>query len=80
MEEESSDLTDSSARDMEIESEPSEDENDWRKWRPGETKEEYESRVFKHREFIRVKKLMRFAFPRQRETHLYKKKLLKESE
>ena len=54
MEEESSNLTDSSARDMDMESESSEDEDDFRKWRPGETKEEYEARIFKHKEFIRI--------------------------
>jgi len=46
------------------------------KRKPGETKEQAIDRVNREKEIERVQKLMRFAFPRQRETHLYKKKLL----
>ena len=35
-------------------------------------------RLNKQKEMARIKRLMRFAYPRQRETHLYKKKLLPE--
>jgi len=45
------------------------------KVRPGETKEEALERVKKYKELKRIEKLMKFAFPRQRENHQMKKKV-----
>ena len=46
------------------------------KRRPGETKEQAIKRIEKAKELKRLQKLMQYAFPRQREAYLYKKKLL----
>ena len=50
------------------------------KRRKGETKQEAIERVKKWKEKKRVERLLRFAYPRQHETFLYKKKLLHYSE
>lgn len=43
---------------------------------PGETREMAEDRVAREKEIRRVQKLMKMAFPRQREAHVYKQRLL----
>lgn len=47
---------------------------------PGETKQQAIERIERQKEIRRIEKLMKFAFPRQRETHIYKKKLLQPDE
>ena len=51
-------------------------DRDGLKLRPGETKEEALERVRKYKEYKRIEKLMKFSYPRQRETHMMKKKVL----
>ena len=46
------------------------------KRRPGETKQQAIERIKKQKELRRLENFMRFAYPRQRETHIYKKKML----
>ena len=46
------------------------------KLRPGETKEQALERIKKQKEIRRIERLMRFAFPRQREEYVMKKKVL----
>ena len=46
------------------------------KRRPGETKEQAIARVKKQREIRRIEEFLRFAYPRQREAYIYKKKML----
>ena len=43
---------------------------------PGETRDEAAERVRKQKELRRLQNLVRYAYPRQREAYLYKKKLL----
>lgn len=70
--------------DLESESEDSSDfetvidEKNGRRIRvlPGETKEEAVARDKRDREHRRLLKFMQFAYPRQREAYLYKKKML----
>ena len=46
----------------------------------GETREQAIERLAKEKEVKRLQKLMRYAYPRQREEHVYKKKLLPEKD
>ncbi len=46
------------------------------KRRPGETKASALARYKKQKEINRIENFLRFAYPRQREAYLYKKKLL----
>ena len=46
------------------------------KCKPGETLEEAQKRIDREKERRRVEKLLRYAYPRHRETYIYKKKLL----
>ena len=46
------------------------------KRRPGETKAQALDRIKREKEKQRIEKLLRMAFPRQRETYVYKKMLL----
>ena len=81
MEEESSELTDENLQTMEtVESEESELERMNTQQGIGETTKDYRERMEKMKEVDRVQKLMKFAFPRQRETHIYKRKLLSPQE
>lgn len=43
---------------------------------PGESAEEAAERINKVKELKRIQKLVRYAYPRQRESYVYKKKLL----
>ena len=42
----------------------------------GESKDQFQKRIDREKEKRRLEKLMRYAYPRQRETYMYKKKLL----
>jgi len=46
------------------------------KLRPGETKGQALERIKRYKEIKRIEKLMRFAYPRQREEYIMKKKVL----
>ena len=46
------------------------------KRRPGESKVQAIARIEKAKEVDRIQKLMKFAFPRQRDSHVYRKQLL----
>ena len=75
MDEESSDLTEDSAPTRDI-YESDDSESMLKGQRPGESRQAYEARMEQEKEVVRIQKLMKFAFPRQRETHVYRKQLL----
>ena len=77
---ESSDLTESSIRDVGISDDDDSDSEDPMKMRPGESAQEFDARIERLKNASRIQKLMKFAFPRQRETHIYKKQLLSPKE
>ena len=56
----------------------SEDENGRKKIKrlPGETREQAFERYKKEKDLRRLKKLMKYAYPRQQEMHTLKKKLM----
>ena len=51
MEEESSDLTEDTPVDFDSDSE---EEDGWKKWREGETRQEYDYRIQKQKEVFRI--------------------------